>query len=177
AAWYCSAQHTLHTAPSAATTSARAYPNASFSHPFCYIPPFQKGRLAPLAPNVDSRWLLLCIYRWYRTLSPNIDITIDSAVFDQKTGQLFVNIHQTFAIFFVPLYQARVRLVTVLHLEQRTSWSSDSTVSRAAITESREPAPLSGPGQERAKYYIAQQEDFYQLGDCLQFLLPRVGDE
>ncbi|KAG5979337.1 hypothetical protein E4U55_005276 [Claviceps digitariae] len=150
-------------------------PDASFVHPFCYIPPFSKGRLAPLAPNIDSRWLLLCIYRWYRTLSPSIDITIDSAVFDQKTGQLFVNIHQTFAVFFVPFYKARVRLVTVLHLEQRASWSSDSTVSRAAITESREPAPLSGPGQERAKYYIARQEDFYQLGDCIEFLVPRVG--
>ncbi|KAG6121840.1 hypothetical protein E4U14_000996 [Claviceps sp. LM454 group G7] len=150
-------------------------PNASFTHPFCHIPRFSKGHLAPLAPNTDSRWLLLCIYRWYRTLSPNIDITIDSAVFDQKTNQLFVNIHQTFALFFVPFYKARVSLVTVLHLEQRTSWSPDSTVSRVAITESREPAPLAGPGQERAKYYIAGQEDFYQFGDCIQFLVPRVG--
>ncbi|KAG5916857.1 hypothetical protein E4U42_007468 [Claviceps africana] len=150
-------------------------PNASFLHPICYVPSFTKGRLAPLAPSIDSRWVILCIYRWYRTMSPTIDIGVDSAVFDQKTGQLFVNIHQTFSIFFLPLYSARVRLLTVLHLEQRTSWSPDATVSRAAIVESREPAPLSGPGQERAKYYIALQEDFYQADDFAQFVVPRVG--
>ncbi|KAG5952912.1 hypothetical protein E4U53_007607 [Claviceps sorghi] len=150
-------------------------PNASFLHPFCHVPSFSKGRLAPLAPSIDSRWVLLCIYRWYRTMSPRIDMTVDSAVFDQKTGQLFVNMHQTFDVVFLPLYRARVRLLTVLHLEQRASWSADATVARAALVESREPAPLSGPGQERAKYYIARQEDFYQLGDCVQFLLPQGG--
>ncbi|KAG6003502.1 hypothetical protein E4U21_001993 [Claviceps maximensis] len=150
-------------------------PNASFVHPFCYVPSFKRGRLAPLFPNTDSRWILLCIYRWYRILSPNIDITVDSAVFDQKTGQLYINVHQIFSIFFIPFHQARVRLVVVLHLEQRASWSPDSTVSRAAITESREPAPLSGPGQERAKYYISKQEDFYMLSDALQFPLGRIG--
>lgn len=52
--------------------------NASFSHPFCYVPPLAKGSV-PFAPAIDSAWLILGIYRWYRTLSPNIDITIDSA--------------------------------------------------------------------------------------------------
>ncbi|GAB0135267.1 hypothetical protein EsDP_00003612 [Epichloe bromicola] len=149
-------------------------PDASFTHPFCHVPSFNKGAI-PLAPNTDSRWLLLCIYRWYRTLSPAVDVSVDSAVLDQKTGQLFVKIRQTFAIFFIPLYRARVRLVTVLDLEQRASWSPGSTVAGAAVTESREPAPLSGPGQERAKYYIAAQEDLYQMNDCVQFLVPRVG--
>ncbi|KAK2616505.1 hypothetical protein QQS21_000548 [Conoideocrella luteorostrata] len=149
-------------------------PDASFSHPFCHVPSFNKGTI-PFAPNTNSLWVLLCIYRWYRTLSPNIDISIDSAVFDQRTGLLYVNIHQNFSVFFIPFYSIRVRLVTVLHLKQRTSWSSDETVSRSTVTESREPAPLSGPGQERAKYFIASQEDFYQMNDCVQFLVPRVG--
>lgn len=58
--------------------NAHFLPNASFSHPFCRVPSFSKGAV-PLARGVDSRWVLLCIYRWYRTLSPNIDITINSA--------------------------------------------------------------------------------------------------
>ncbi|KAG8416337.1 hypothetical protein J3458_006929 [Metarhizium acridum] len=140
-------------------------PNASFSHPFCHVPSFSKGAV-PLARNTDSLWVILCIYRWYRTLSPNIDITVDSAVFDQRTNTLYVNIHQTFAVWFIPFYSARVRLLTVLTLEQRTSSSSSAAASRAA---------LSGPGQERAKYYISAQEDLYQMNDCVQFLVPRVG--
>lgn len=138
-------------------------PDASFTHPFCHVPSFNKGAIA-VAPNTDSRWLLLCIYRWYRTLSPAVDVSVDSAVLDQKTGQLFVKIRQTFSIFFIPLYRARVRLVTVLDLEQRAS-------SSPASTETPEPAP----GQDRVKYYIAAQEDLYQMNDCVQFLVPRVG--
>lgn len=52
--------------------------NASFSHPFCRVPSFPKGTI-PFLPNADSRSVLLQIYRWYRTLSPEIHITIDSA--------------------------------------------------------------------------------------------------
>lgn len=53
-------------------------PNAAFSHPFCRVPSFSKGAI-PLAGGVDSLWVILGIYRWYRTLSPHIDITVDSA--------------------------------------------------------------------------------------------------
>lgn len=53
-------------------------PNASFIHPFCRVPSFSQGAI-PLARDLDSRWLILCIYRWYRTLSPRIDLTVDSA--------------------------------------------------------------------------------------------------
>ncbi|KAM4057266.1 flavin-binding monooxygenase-like protein [Hirsutella rhossiliensis] len=141
--------------------------DASFSHPFCRVPSFPKGTI-PLLPNADSRSVLLQIYRWYRTLSPNIDITIDSAVFDQRTGQLFVSIRQTFAIWFVPFYKAPVRLVTVLQLRQRPSQDSPSP-------EARESAALAGPGQERTRYFIASQEDLYTFNDCAQFLLPGLG--
>ncbi|QUC19168.1 uncharacterized protein UV8b_03409 [Ustilaginoidea virens] len=117
-------------------------PDVSFTHPFCHVPAFHAGAI-PFAPRLNSRWLLLCIYRWYRTLSPSIDIAVDSAVFDQRSSLLYVNIHQTFRVFFVPLYAARVRLVTVLRLQQRTAWPAAETVSRAGLTEAREPATTS----------------------------------
>jgi hypothetical protein len=106
---------------------------------------------------------------------PTRTVKLTSAVFDQRTNTLFVNIHQTFSIWFIPLYAARVRLITVLHLKPRTSWAANETVSRGSLTEGREPAALSGPGQERAKYYISSQEDLYQMNDCVQFLMPRLG--
>lgn len=53
-------------------------PDASFVHPYCVVPAFPKAAI-PLAPSMDSRWLLLGIYRWYRILSPHIDIQVDSA--------------------------------------------------------------------------------------------------
>lgn len=98
-----------------------------------------------------------------------------SAVFDQRTGLLYVSIRQVFALWFVPFYKAPVRLVTVLHLKQRASWDSSETVGRGSVTEGREPAALAGLGQERAKYYIASQDDLYQLNDCLQFAMPALG--
>ncbi|KAF4585655.1 flavin-binding monooxygenase-like protein [Ophiocordyceps camponoti-floridani] len=132
---------------------------ASFSHPLCRVPSFAKGTV-PFAPGVDSRAIILQIYRWYRTLSPHIDITVDSAVFDKRTGRLFVEIHQTLAIWFLPLYRARVRLITLLHLRQ----GSPSEDGRSG-----------GTGRERGRYFIAGQEDLYTINDCCQFLLPGLG--
>ncbi|RFU76648.1 flavin-binding monooxygenase [Trichoderma arundinaceum] len=71
--------------------------NASFIHPFCRVPSISKGSI-PLARDVDSRWLILGIYRWYRTLSPRISLTVDSSVFDQRNRTLYVSIRQTFSI-------------------------------------------------------------------------------
>lgn len=96
-------------------------------------------------------------------------------VFDQRSGQLFVSIHQTFSLWFIPLYKAPVRLTTILQLSQRASWDAAETVARGAVTEGREPAALAGPGQERARYFIAHQEDLYQFNECVQFLLPGLG--
>lgn len=61
-----------------ATLQEYFLPNASFTHPFCHVPSFSKGEL-PLAGGIDSLWVILGIYRWYRTLSPHIDIKVDSA--------------------------------------------------------------------------------------------------
>ena len=42
-------------------------PSASFTHPFCRTGSFE-----------GSRWLIWCIYRWYKILSPRIEISVDS---------------------------------------------------------------------------------------------------
>jgi len=42
-------------------------PNASFTHPFCRTGSFE-----------GSRWLIWCIYRWYKIMSPRIEMSVDS---------------------------------------------------------------------------------------------------
>lgn len=42
-------------------------PTASFTHPFC-----RTGSFA------GSIWLIIMIYRWYKILSPRIDVEIES---------------------------------------------------------------------------------------------------
>jgi hypothetical protein len=100
-----------------------------------------------------------------------------ATVFDQRSGTLYVSLRQTFSVWFVPFYRAPVKLVTVLQLTQRSAWdSSEPVASRAgSLVEGREPAALAGPGQERARYYIASQDDLYQANECFQFLLPGLG--
>jgi len=41
-------------------------PNASFTHPFCRTGSFE-----------GSRWLIWCIYRWYKILSPRVEIQVE----------------------------------------------------------------------------------------------------
>ncbi|KAF4472575.1 flavin-binding monooxygenase [Fusarium albosuccineum] len=150
-------------------------PNASFSHPYCHVPSISKGTI-PLASGLDSIWLILGIYRWYRTLSPHIDIKVDSAVFDQRSGLLYVSLRQTFAVWFIPLYKAPVRLVSVLQLTQLTP-ESEEFFSRESLSDDDcdgKPENLRPP-QQKPKYYIASQEDLYPVNDCLQFLLPGLG--
>ena len=93
-------------------------PSASFTHPFCRTGSFD-----------GSRWLIWCIYRWYKILSPKIEISITSVTYDPKNLILYVSIHQIFRIWVVPFYSAGVELVTVLHLERASSSSSSSSSS------------------------------------------------
>ncbi|KPM35353.1 hypothetical protein AK830_g11229 [Neonectria ditissima] len=137
-------------------------PNASFSHPSGQVPSCQKGSV-PLASGIESLWIVLSIYRWYRTISPHLDIKVDCAVFDQRTGLLSVSLRQTFALGFVPLYKAPMRLVSVLQLTQRTPSTADDTFA----TES--------PHYIQPKYYIASQEDLYPVADCVEVLVPGLG--
>lgn len=52
--------------------------DASFTHPFCHVPSFGNIQI-PFLFTINSRWLVLMIYRWYRILSPNIEMEIESS--------------------------------------------------------------------------------------------------
>jgi len=152
--------------PDVQESTLREYflPNASFSHPYCRVPSISKGQI-PLAGGLESIQLILAIYRWYRTLSPHIDLKVDSAAFDQKSGLLYVSIRQTFALWFIPLYKAPVKLVSVLQLTQLSPESSSEDEG------SEDPKPR----RQNPRYYIASQEDLYPVNDCIQFLCPGLG--
>ncbi|KAM7204504.1 hypothetical protein V8F20_003620 [Naviculisporaceae sp. PSN 640] len=91
-------------------------PSASLVHPFCRVPSFESFKVPGLGIEVSSRDLILSIFKWYKVLSPKIDLEIESAVFDQRSSLLYLTISQVFSIWFIPFYKAPVRLVTVLHL-------------------------------------------------------------
>ncbi|TGO32951.1 hypothetical protein BHYA_0277g00110 [Botrytis hyacinthi] len=71
--------HTLCSgAPSAQQKALQQYftPDASFSHPLCSVPSFSSVRL-PVVGEVNSRWVLGCVYKWYKVLSPRIVVGMD----------------------------------------------------------------------------------------------------
>ncbi|TVY82213.1 hypothetical protein LSUE1_G007321 [Lachnellula suecica] len=134
-------------------------PDASFIHPLCRVPSFSKFYL-PLIGEINSRWAIWMIYRWYKILSPRIVLNVECdgqsstptarpllmiAEFNQKSSILFVEIHQIFSLFFVPFYKSDVHLTTKLHLVHS---SKDS------------------------KYYIKLQEDLYQSNEVVKFFWP-----
>lgn len=138
------------------TINTHFLPNAYFIHPLCRVPPFafggidtssakslgsgkkgsrqQQQQQAVASPDPDgkqgplnSRYLVQLVYQWYKILSPQIDIVVDSAAFDAKAGLLYVTMRQTFTIWVVPLslWQAKVKLVTVLELAELPAAASD----------------------------------------------------
>ena len=58
--------------------------DASFTHPLCrtgsfaFDPQFSLGPLGPASKYTCSRWFILCIYRWYKIMSPRIELGADS---------------------------------------------------------------------------------------------------
>ncbi|KAH6851391.1 hypothetical protein BKA58DRAFT_415195 [Alternaria rosae] len=117
-------------------------PDAAFSHPFCRT-----------WSRPNSRWLVERTYRWYKIMSPRIDCTVQSVAFDETNLVLYATIFQIFRIWFIPFYYAPVRLTTVLHLRQSPSNSSSSQ-------------------SPKSKYYIAKQEDLYQVDQWIRFVAP-----
>ncbi|KAI9793766.1 MAG: hypothetical protein M1833_000658 [Piccolia ochrophora] len=131
-------------------------PSARFTHPFC-----RTGSFA------NSRWLIWMIYRWYKILSPRIELDIDSVgasprsspamtcvkddrsrvdqAYDAQSKRLYVSLHQRFQIWLFPIYAAHVSLVTVLDLEY---------------------------DKERKVYLITSQNDLYQTDEFVKFFLP-----
>ncbi|KAF6224322.1 hypothetical protein HO133_010899 [Letharia lupina] len=108
-------------------------PSASFTHPFCRTGSFE-----------GSRWLIWCIYRWYKIMSPKIEISVDSVAYDPKNLILYVSIHQLFRVWLVPFFSAHVSLVTVLHLVPRKHTSPTT-------------------------YLIRAQNDLYQVNEFVKF--------
>ncbi|KAK3186674.1 hypothetical protein K4F52_004420 [Lecanicillium sp. MT-2017a] len=144
-------------------------PDAAFIHPYCYVPRFSKVAI-PFIGTINSLWVLLGIYRWYRTMSPRIDISIDSTAFDEKSGLLYVTIRQRFSVWAIPFYSVAVKLVTVLELVKQTT---RDTRPGAESPELEAEDASGGPAKER--YFIASQEDLYQMNEALHFIMPGFG--
>ncbi|KAL2042474.1 hypothetical protein N7G274_004967 [Stereocaulon virgatum] len=107
-------------------------PNASFTHPFCRTGSFE-----------GSRWLIWCIYRWYKIVSPRIELGVDSVAYDSKNLILYVTINQIFQPFVLPHFLApHVSLTTVLHLTKPPSTH---------------------------RYLIRSQNDLYQVNEFVKF--------
>ncbi|KAL2050593.1 hypothetical protein ABVK25_009101 [Lepraria finkii] len=112
-------------------------PNASFTHPICRTGSFG-----------GSRWLIWCIYRWYKILSPRIVLGVDSVAYDSRNLILYVSLHQLFHLFIIPNFlAAQVSLTTVLHL--------------TPIKDSTNSSPT--------RYLIRSQNDLYQVNEFVKF--------
>jgi len=119
-------------------------PDAAFQHPFCQVSSFSRLQI-PYFGEINSRWLIWLLYRWYKILSPKITIDISSVSFDQRQQILYVSMSQVFKYFFVPFYRPNPSLVVVLHLFH----DSDTN-----------------------KFYIQKQEDLYQFNEWIKFSTP-----
>ncbi|KFY89021.1 hypothetical protein V500_05997 [Pseudogymnoascus sp. VKM F-4518 (FW-2643)] len=117
--------------------------DASFRHTICRVPSFGDVNV-PLLGAVNSRWVIGCVYRWYKVLSPRIEVDIESVVLDQKSQRLYVSMAQTFSLFIIPFYSAKVPLITVLRLVK----------------------------EDDDRFYISAQEDYYEPEDFVKFFLP-----
>jgi hypothetical protein len=176
-------------------------PAAEFIHPFCRVPPFQKAAV-PFIGEANSRQLILAIYRWYRIISPRIDLKVNSVQFDESRNVLYVDINQRMALFLVPFYAAHVNLVTRLDLVkaggQSQAESYQQVASRPhsghglakAIDNGELPSfaevaktkkrPLSCEHESASEpeptsegqYYITKQEDLYQVNEWIKFIVP-----
>ncbi|KAK6383015.1 hypothetical protein, variant [Exophiala oligosperma] len=91
------------------------------------------------------------IYRWYKILSPHVDIWVDSVAFDKEKLLLYVSMHQDFRIWAVPFYIAPVKLVTVLQLTtDPTSQPPDESAPQVNERErSRSRSPTKRPKKGR----------------------------
>ncbi|KAK9422705.1 hypothetical protein SUNI508_00568 [Seiridium unicorne] len=140
-------------------------PDAFFVHPLCRVPSFSGFEV--LGTEINSLWLLKYVYQWYRILSPHIDLTVDSAVFDQRTSLLYLTMRQTFTLWFIPfsLWQAHVKLVTVLTLVNRPVDQDGHMLPNNS--------PIA-PGDQTisTRWFIKGQEDHYQMEEWLKFIAP-----
>lgn len=120
--------------------------NAVFVHPFCRTWDIE-----------GSRWFVKEIYRWYKIMSPHIEIEVNSVAYDEQHLKIYANISQVFSIWAIPFHSSPVTLTTVLDLVPRTKET---------------PQGVDGQDAQRTLYYITKQEDFYQTSEFVKFLTP-----
>ncbi|KAL1985452.1 hypothetical protein VTN96DRAFT_7895 [Rasamsonia emersonii] len=139
-------------------------PSASFTHPFCSTRSFD-----------GSRWLIVMIYRFYKIMSPRIDLEVKSVAFDEPNLKLYVTISQLFAVFLIPFYRAPVTLTVVLTL---TTDPWDYSGRHGSPLDDDENGAADGDGHSLSsssssrRYWIAAQEDLYQTTEFVKFFLP-----
>ncbi|PVH97282.1 hypothetical protein DM02DRAFT_473173, partial [Periconia macrospinosa] len=122
--------------PSVQRETIEAYftPDATFTHPFC-----RTGKWD------NSRFLIQVIYRWYKIMSPRIEMNVNSIAFDEPNSTLYVNFSQVFSIWLLPFHRSPVNCTTVIHLRRNRA---------------------------DGKYYIDSQNDLYQVDEFIKFVLP-----
>ncbi|KAK7748560.1 hypothetical protein SLS53_000580 [Cytospora paraplurivora] len=173
-------------------------PDAEFVHPFAVAPRFNRGkgalRRVPLLNRLSSRDVVRGIYQWYRMLSPKIELEFDAVLIDRARQKIYLDIRQTFSIWFLPFYHANVRLVTILDLvavdparhdngeplairqegESSTHDDEDDDDEEGQHEEKAlQPSPsgTSYPPHYRL-WRISRQEDLYQVNEFLKFVGP-----
>ncbi|KAI0840917.1 hypothetical protein F5Y06DRAFT_308577 [Hypoxylon sp. FL0890] len=147
-------------------------PNAYFIHPFSRVPSFSTFKVPYTNQIVNSRRLVSLIYQWYRILSPEIKVEIDSICFDEKHCLLYATMRQTFTIWIVPfsLWQANVKLVTVLELQRLPVDQQNRPILNGRPGSDNDDLTLSK--QLTKRYFIKGQEDHYQVEEFLKFIAP-----
>ncbi|KAL8743064.1 MAG: hypothetical protein Q9184_008158, partial [Pyrenodesmia sp. 2 TL-2023] len=133
-------------------------PSASFTHPFCRTGSFE-----------GSRWLIWCIYRWYKIMSPRIEISIDGVAYDEKNLTLYVNIHQEFRIWIIPFFNAPVSFVTVLKLVRHPPLPPQPAYSTPINPNEQNGSLRQTSSSEKPLYYIQSQNDLYQVNEFCKF--------
>ncbi|KAL2175647.1 uncharacterized protein P884DRAFT_247213 [Thermothelomyces heterothallicus CBS 202.75] len=148
-------------------------PGAAFEHPFCRVPSFKNLHI-PGVGSFDSRLLIAAIYRWYKILSPKIELEIESCVHDERANLLYLTIFQVFSIWFIPFHRAPVRLVS----EKRQAVQEGAEPSYAAVTAGDAPASdaaSSSAAGPPTRYVIDRQQDLYQVNEFLRFVALQPG--
>lgn len=99
-------RHPLCTVPSS-STPATIYPASQSSPVLTSFPfPLLKGLPALVArlltptgrATANSRETLLRVYQWYRVLSPRLRVQVRKVVYDERRGEMYVEVVQRFHI-------------------------------------------------------------------------------
>ncbi|KAI1386360.1 uncharacterized protein F4822DRAFT_444756 [Hypoxylon trugodes] len=149
-------------------------PNAYFVHPFCRVPSFNDYKIPYTNWTINSRMFVFYIYQWYRILSPEIKLEVNSTSFDQKNNLLYVTLHQAFTLWFIPfsLWQANVKLVTVLELEHLPIDERNKPLLGNRDAQGSVNGDSAINDEPWKLYFIKGQQDHYHVEDFLKFIAP-----